>query len=322
MPVYLLIDAKGPVTIRASAQDEVGLTLGGSVGLEFGIPIATIGANLVAAYTESLVIESDYSMDWMLGELGPGDPSDPTDDHGDSRHSATNFTDIINACTANVFESSGDEDWFRVSARQNETYYYFTIIGELPTTPVMELYDINGNILQQSISVADYMRLEWTPSATSDYFIRILPTSPADTGAYGFLFGDVDIFPCSAIGACCLPDGMCDLMSETDCESMNGAFRGDANCPPSQPCVAVGACCLPDGMCDLMSETDCESMNGAFRGDANCPPSQPCVANGACCLPDGMCDLMSETDCESMNGAFRGDANCPPSQPCVAVGAC
>jgi len=119
-------------------------------------------------------------------------------------------------------------------------------------------------------------------------------------------------------GACCLPDGSCQVVSENDCVGAGGDFAGDAECPPSPPCAVIGACCLPDGSCQVVSENDCVGAGGDFAGDAECPPSPPCAVIGACCLPDGLCQVVSENDCVGAGGDFAGDAGCPPSPPCAA----
>lgn len=139
--------------------------------------------------------------------------------------------------------------------------------------------------------------------------------------------------PCTpAVGACCKPDGTCDLLTLAECEALNGLYRGDntscldANCP--EP---VGACCFSPSGCLNMTEGDCGVAGGTWLGPGTaCAPGNQCPT-GACCLPDGSCvDSISGVACAAMGGTFQGlgsscgSVNCP--QPtgacCLSNGGC
>ena len=62
-------------------------------------------------------------------------------------------------------------------------------------------------------------------------------------------------FPLLPIGACCFGETCEDDYTQVDCENASGEYMGDgSDCDPN-PCV--GACCQPDGSCDLTLEEDC-----------------------------------------------------------------
>lgn len=82
--------------------------------------------------------------------------------------------------------------------------------------------------------------------------------------------------PCAIVegplGACCLPDCSCILVSEADCP---GVYYGDGtmcdpnpcSCPPDQ-----GACCF-DGLCQITTEADCA---WEYLGDDTVCDPNPC----------------------------------------------
>lgn len=87
-------------------------------------------------------------------------------------------------------------------------------------------------------------------------------------------------------GACCAPDGSCELSNVVLCQ---GEFLGNGvPCDPN-PCTQppLGACCLPDLSCVVQSEYECDMDLGFYFGDDSgcetiscfqpCPPlvSQP-----------------------------------------------
>jgi hypothetical protein len=109
--------------------------------------------------------------------------------------------------------------------------------------------------------------------------------------------------PCGETeGACCVgPD--CMVVSPAECDSMGGNYLGDwTNCGPPNPCV--GACCHPDGTCDLVtSEDECTGPDDLWLGLGTtcdmCPCIVPCppegVAEGEPCGEDtnGGCNMAS-----------------------------
>lgn len=93
---------------------------------------------------------------------------------------------------------------------------------------------------------------------------------------------------------------------------------GTAPCPLATP---TGACCHPDGSCDLGTEAHCASESGQYLGDGtDCQPN-PCPQPlGACCIPDGLCAMRTDADCQQHGGVWQGyPSSCDPNpcpQPC------
>src|SRR5215470_3293182 len=99
---------------------------------------------------------------------------------------------------------------------------------------------------------------------------------------------NVNVPPCGPTGACCLPDGSCQITTEADCQTKSGVYKGDgttcAECgPPGEP---TGACCLPNGGCTVTTEADCIAKKGDYKGDGSscdeCPPPGPIGTGGGC----------------------------------------
>jgi hypothetical protein len=118
------------------------------------------------------------------------------------------------------------------------------------------------------------------------------------------------VVDCDALtGACCLPDGSCDVMSAADCSAAGGTYQGDltdclsVSCPP-----AHGACCFEGGGCLDMFEPNCAIALGTFQGPGTDCASTACFPVGACCLPDGSCDPNTTPgECDALGGTFQGD---------------
>lgn len=125
-------------------------------------------------------------------------------------------------------------------------------------------------------------------------------------------------------GACCT-NGVCVLVSESDCNSYYGLFYGfesecsEVNCPNQQ--VTVGACCLTQEVCIIAAESDCTIAAGEYQGDGSTCDSIDCShlssGRGACCIGDGECVVTIEEDCILALGTFAGvdtlcnSTNCP-----------
>ena len=133
-----------------------------------------------------------------------------------------------------------------------------------------------------------------------------------------------------AMGACCLPNGTCDLRTQGDCTLAGGVYQGDntncgsVNCP--QP---TGACCFGTS-CLNLTEADCTQAQGTWLGvGSTCAQGNACPI-GACCMPDGSCEILNAAACSAAGGIFRGvgsdcgTANCPqPSGACcLSTGGC
>jgi hypothetical protein len=133
------------------------------------------------------------------------------------------------------------------------------------------------------------------------------------------------------IGACCLPNGTCEVMATSNCTAQNGTYQGDgsdcasANCP--QP---TGACCFSSGSCLNFTQANCTIANGTWLGAGTQCNAGACPT-GACCLADGSCaGELTSAACSAQGGTFQGvgsacsGVTCP--QPtgacCTASGGC
>jgi hypothetical protein len=104
------------------------------------------------------------------------------------------------------------------------------------------------------------------------------------------------------------------LATVTACEAT--CIPCDAELPPT------GACCYPDGSCDIGTEDECTTGGGIYQGDdVTCAEADcPLPPTGACCLPDGSCEDLTEGDCADSGGVYYGDGtSCavddPPCEP-------
>jgi hypothetical protein len=76
-----------------------------------------------------------------------------------------------------------------------------------------------------------------------------------------------------AVGACCMSDNTCQVLSITACGSQGGIFRGDGVSCANPGCPPLGACCFADGTCAQMRLEACEASDGLWSGGVNCAAS-------------------------------------------------
>jgi len=116
-------------------------------------------------------------------------------------------------------------------------------------------------------------------------------------------------------GACCFPDGDCQILSSAGCASAGGSYQGDgALCDPNPCPQPAGACCLPGGGCSEVTPMECIALGGSWQGpDVPCVPDPCAPPVGACCFDDGTCLELPQTDCVSQAGTYHGDGSvCAP----------
>ena len=129
-------------------------------------------------------------------------------------------------------------------------------------------------------------------------------------------------------GACCLPDGSCEIILGNVCKELGGVFQGsDAACAVCL--VLKGACCLPGNVCVDATVTWCDDQGGDFQG-----VGQTCangfVCGGACCFIGGQCKFITERRCQTAGGIWQGNGNtcsdgllsCDPLTGACCLGAC
>ena len=98
----------------------------------------------------------------------------------------------------------------------------------------------------------------------------------------------IDYTPTEIVGACCLPDDSCAILTAVQCASQGGTYQGDGtNCTPS-PCVQpTGACCFQNGTCDTLTQAECMGLGGIYQGD------------NTACTPD-LCPVVLEAFVDSL----------------------
>jgi len=85
---------------------------------------------------------------------------------------------------------------------------------------------------------------------------------------------------CTPIGACCLPEGGCAVISESHCATESGTYAGDNTTCESVNCPEPGACCFIDDCIDALPD-NCQSLGGDYQGaGSDCGPTS-CPVAGA-----------------------------------------
>ncbi|MBI5862955.1 MAG: hypothetical protein HZB38_00295 [Planctomycetes bacterium] len=124
------------------------------------------------------------------------------------------------------------------------------------------------------------------------------------------------------VGPCCL-NGVCSVMTQTDCQQSGGTYQGDGtscsgiSCPPP----ATQACCFSNGGCLNLAPANCTGAGGTPGGPGTSCATYNCNPTGACCLPDGSCvGPVTPSQCSAQGGTFQGDGtscgttSCPQPQ--------
>ncbi len=133
-------------------------------------------------------------------------------------------------------------------------------------------------------------------------------------------------FTCPTQGACCLPNGNCDFLTQQECQAQGGTYLGDdVPCGIGACNSATVACCFQaTGGCLNLLPATCVAAGGVPGPQGSNCTGFICFPTGACCLPNGNCiGPVSPETCAAQGGVFQGNntscasANCP--QP---VGAC
>jgi len=132
-----------------------------------------------------------------------------------------------------------------------------------------------------------------------------------------------DVLP---TGACCLPNGDCEVKTEAECDDAGGSWLGEGtDCDPNPCPPPVGACCLPDGSCSDLTQAECTAAGGFWGGWESVCATYFCGQYGACCYLDGTCTFGRQTDCPAgQNAVWQGQGTLCDPNPCVAAptGAC
>lgn len=146
-------------------------------------------------------------------------------------------------------------------------------------------------------------------------------------------------------GACCyqdplVPGFLCNIMTATQCASLNGTYLGNGSVCNPNPCEPTGACCYLTTagvwQCVQTTASQCAQYpngiywgNGTLCANVQCNPPPP---RGACCYQIAgttiwQCIITNQADCLNnyFNGQWQGaNTSCTPN-PCPqqpVLGAC
>ncbi len=115
--------------------------------------------------------------------------------------------------------------------------------------------------------------------------------------------------------ACCLPDGSCDLMTDTACNNLGGVPQVVSTCQEAG--CTKGACCeSSEGRCTTMTEAACADAAGSYGGngstcDAPALTCDPVLGLGACCVDGSFClDALTSLECSNRNGTHTLGTTC------------
>lgn len=130
------------------------------------------------------------------------------------------------------------------------------------------------------------------------------------------------VYDCAApTGACCFPDGTCQVATEEDCSGLAGSWQGEGTVCLPNPCQQPSAaCCYENGVCEFLPYAACAGVWLGFGTD--CEPNPCPQPEGACCFPDGSCTVTTQELCPT--GDWRVGVPCQPN-PCpppLPEGAC
>ena len=125
------------------------------------------------------------------------------------------------------------------------------------------------------------------------------------------------------MGACCLPDGSCIVVTDTQCQTQGGAYQGDGATCDDTNCPAFGACCIPFDICEVTTIQECTELGGVIWAPEQDCDTFTCPPLGACCRPDLTCQITGQRFCENLfDGTYQGDGvKCQDvacTQPCPA----
>ncbi|HPF40900.1 MAG TPA: CHRD domain-containing protein [Phycisphaerae bacterium] len=172
-------------------------------------------------------------------------------------------------------------------------------------------------------------------SGIAGQFCTITTECECDQLLSSLYFGDGTIcLPNSCdFGACCLPNGDCELLTEASCTPQCGQFAGvgvscdDAgqnDAAPGNGCspIPTGACCTTVGevaTCAEMTQCEClQIANSVYEGDGtDCVTTICDQPVGACCIGDGYCGVVALSACDGLCGVWFGVGSvCGPSGVC------
>jgi hypothetical protein len=125
-------------------------------------------------------------------------------------------------------------------------------------------------------------------------------------------------------GACCFDGGnACLILSQAECASQGGTFKGEATVCDPNPCPTTWACCVGDA-CYMLAQTECvETYGGGWLSGKLCSGtgSIACSNYNVCCLGES-CIFVTLTECNDLGGDYVTDPvypNCTGTVCPIAV---
>ena len=115
---------------------------------------------------------------------------------------------------------------------------------------------------------------------------------------------------CEIPGACCLPNGTCQSLTNSQCVAQGGTFSGEGVICTTNTCAAnICPCCFAaTGGCVTLTPAACQQAGGVAGPTGQSCTGYVCFPQGACCLPDGSCiGPVSPEQCAAQGGVFKGN---------------
>lgn len=121
-----------------------------------------------------------------------------------------------------------------------------------------------------------------------------------------------------APGACCFPDGSCQVLIEDDCYASGGVpWIPILVCDPNPCPLPTGACCYADGSCVVTLEVDCDGDYWLMFDDCDPNECEEPDPEGACCYGCMECVVLTEEECSDLPNSYMWivEEDCEPN-PC------
>jgi len=119
------------------------------------------------------------------------------------------------------------------------------------------------------------------------------------------------------LGACCIGDGSCRVVTESECTVvLGGTFLGVGTLCEPNTCPQPEACCFEDGRCEVLLESVCIGLLGSPQGPGTSCDPNPCPQPEACCFEDSHCENLFPSLCEELGGVPQGAGVLCTSETC------
>jgi hypothetical protein len=175
-----------------------------------------------------------------------------------------------------------------------------TDVGGLASPTTNWLYLINCGPLGCPAGWKNFAQLPTICRPSGDWVMRVTWTAQQ----------------CEIPGACCLPNGTCQVLTNSACVAQGGTFTTEGSqCTGSTCAQNICPCCfVATGGCLTLSPAACQQAGGIAGPTGQSCTGYVCFPTGACCLPNGTCvGPVSPAACAAQGGVFQGNATtCTP----------